>query len=455
MKIRNNIKRMLCLMLCLCMTFGVLVMAVSCDSEEEGENEIQQEEQKEGEVAVVKVITDIEPGQQLTSENIGIGYAREADIPINAVLDTEKVLEKYAITKLYAGEFVFQGKLSAEDPNANNDKNNNTVVSTADSYIVVTDHIEEGADVAKAVQNLIDKNPGKTLYFPDGTYTFTKSVTTSADPKKTVSFRLSNYAIIKAATNWSGSDAIIRVGASGSSPEEDPTLSFHYMGGIIDGSGRAKGISVEDGRDVLISNVSFKDVVCGIVVEKGSTGYINVDVDNVNIVGASASSATGILVKGSGNTFTNVRVRDVKNGVELTGGGNVLRNVHVTYTGTATDACGFVDSSEGNSYDMCFSEDFATGYRMGNNTVSQYSGCLAFWNKASTQQWAFKADGQFKSVIRNCKVEFDFDNCNGAYLKVTSGGGSGQVLWPVINGSSYMKVNDHSTYLKTYAITNP
>ena len=228
------------------------------------------------------------------------------------------------------------------------------------------------------------------------------------------------------------------------------------MGGIIDGQGKAKGISVDGGRDILISNVSFKDVTCAITLNAGSTGTTNTDIDNVNIVGAGNTSATGIVVKSAGNTMTNVRVRDVKTGVELTGSGNVLRNVHVVYTGsnTNTDACGYADTSEGNSYDMCFSQNFPVGYRMGTNTVSSYSGCLAFWDEATAQQWAFKADGQFKSVIRNCRVDFDYNNCNGAYLKVTSGGGAGQVLWPIINGNSYIKIADHSSYLKTHAILN-
>ena len=445
MKKRNIMKRFLCLALCLCMTVGMLAMLASCGEEEEtGSGEaLQTEEAKEGEVAVIKALVDIEAGTKLTAENIGIGYALEEDIPLNAVRVTDKVLNKYATVKIYKGEFIFQGKLDAEAPGSDAP----VEAPTGTSFVNVKESLTEGKDAATVIQKLIDDNPGKTLYFPDGTYEISKPITTSADPAKAVSFRLSNYAIIKASSSWSGDKAMIRIGGGSKAPDgtTNPTTSSYILGGIIDGNKKAKAISVEEGRDVLISTVSIKNAVCGITLAKGATGATNTDVENVNITGADSSSSVGMLIQGAGNTFTNLRISNVKTGVELTGASNTLRNIHVMYTGSASDAVGFYDNSEGNNYDMCFSNDFATGFRMGANAVSVYSGCGVFWDKI-TSQTAFKADGQFKSVVRSCRVDF---TASGAYLKVASGGGAGQILYPIINGTTN---NDYSSYLKTAQI---
>jgi hypothetical protein len=71
-------------------------------------------------------------------------------------------------------------------------------------YVVVTDYIKtnSGKDVSDAIQNIIDKNPNRTIYFPDGVYIISKPIVTPAEPTKSVALELSNYAIIKASDNW-------------------------------------------------------------------------------------------------------------------------------------------------------------------------------------------------------------------------------------------------------------
>ena len=81
-------------------------------------------------------------------------------------------------------------------------------------FVVVTDYLKADGkkDVSDILQKIIDNNPNRTLYFPDGTYVISKPVNTPADPKKSVSLQLSNYAIIKAADGWSHEEAMIRLG---------------------------------------------------------------------------------------------------------------------------------------------------------------------------------------------------------------------------------------------------
>ncbi len=42
------------------------------------------------------------------------------------------------------------------------------VPASTGSTLTVTDYLSEGEDVADALQRLIDGNPNRTLYFPDG-----------------------------------------------------------------------------------------------------------------------------------------------------------------------------------------------------------------------------------------------------------------------------------------------
>ena len=53
-----------------------------------------------------------------------------------------------------------------------------------------------------AIQRLIDANPNREIFFPDGTYLLDKPICTPAHPEKSVALRLSTYAKFKAAPGW-------------------------------------------------------------------------------------------------------------------------------------------------------------------------------------------------------------------------------------------------------------
>ena len=50
-------------------------------------------------------------------------------------------------------------------------------------YVVVTDYVEAntGKDVSDAIQKIIDENPHRTIYFPDGEYILAKPICTPAN----------------------------------------------------------------------------------------------------------------------------------------------------------------------------------------------------------------------------------------------------------------------------------
>ena len=81
-------------------------------------------------------------------------------------------------------------------------------------YVVVTDYLRADgtSDVSDALQRVIDTNPNRTIFFPDGVYLISKPINTPADPSKSVALQLSNYATIRAAKGWSHQEAMIRLG---------------------------------------------------------------------------------------------------------------------------------------------------------------------------------------------------------------------------------------------------
>ena len=104
-------------------------------------------------------------------------------------------------------------------------------------YVIVTEHIKanSGKDISDALQKIIDNNPNRTIYFPDGVYIISKPIVTPAEPTKSVALELSNYAIIRASEDWANEEAMIRLGGKDAANNIGVAGSNYYLdGGIID-----------------------------------------------------------------------------------------------------------------------------------------------------------------------------------------------------------------------------
>ncbi len=172
------------------------------------------------------------------------------------------------------------------------------------------------ADVADAIQRVIDEHPNRTIWFPDGTYLLSKPICTPAHPKKSVDLQLSNYAVVKAAPGWTNTEAMVRLG--GIHPANDiRTVGSCYSltGGVIDGSGVAKGVSIDSGRETKVRCVSMKFVSVGLHIKKGvNSGSSDCDISDVNIVGNKKPGSIGVLIDACDNTLANMRIADMQIG---------------------------------------------------------------------------------------------------------------------------------------------
>ena len=239
-----------------------------------------------------------------------------------------------------------------------------TAEASSKGYIIVTDYLQAntGEDLSDKIQKIINDNPNKTIYFPDGEYILAKPIATSGNPVNSVSLHLSNYAVLKAASNWSSSEAIVRLGAA--EPYNDIYTNgsnYYFYGGIIDGNMVANGIAIESGRETSIRNVSIKHTKIGIHIKRGAnSGSSDADIDTVNIVGNYKQDSIGVFVDNAyDNTFTNMRIGGVHTGFIIKSGANCLRNIHPLYysrNANIATSCGFVDERGNNFYDFCYSD---------------------------------------------------------------------------------------------------
>ena len=326
-------------------------------------------------------------------------------------------------------------------------------------YVIVTDYIKanSGKDVSDAIQKIIDNNPNRTIYFPDGEYIISKSIVTPAEPTKSVALELSNYAIIKASENWNNEEAMKRLGGKDAANNIGVAGSNYYLdGGIIDGSGTAKGISIDGGRETVVRNTSIKNVEIGIHVKHGAnSGSSDCDISSVNIVGNNSSSSIGLLVEGYDNTFTNMRIAAVNTGVVLRSQANMLRNIHPLYYGGKNgydqNSCGFRDEAGCNWYDFCYSDEFATAFYTSKNVASQYNNCFAYWySKRGTKHTVFKAEGKFKSFVSNSRTGLRTSNVvkENNILEVGEDGGDGRFVNLYIDNKEILTDKTYEKHLK-------
>ena len=300
--------------------------------------------------------------------------------------------------------------------------------------VCVTDYVaaDTGEDVADALQAVIDANPNRTICFPDGEYLVSHSLCTPADPAKSVDLQLANYAVIKATEDFEGG-AVIRLG--GKDPYNTTAQAgsnYGLYGGVIDGNNVADGVSIDSGRETKVQNTAIKHTVVGLRIGFGAnSGSSDADISSVNIVGTGGTDSIGVLVEGYDNTFTNMRIANVFIGVDLRSAGNSLRNLHPLYTSDNTDyenSCGFRDLCGNNWMNFCYSDQFGSGFRFGDNVRDILTDCFAFWySDRGGPQTLIRCDGRFGSLVKNPKVGFKTKTNRNTVLSVAESGGRGLI----------------------------
>ena len=441
--------RLLCAFLCLTLLCGAVFMT-SCNKEDPSDadatDEVEQgsesdaihELNENGKVEVLVFNTDAPKGTKISKKMLDVIEMDPENLPRNVVTETSKVTGKYATKDFYKGDYVIAKRVSDTKPlEVNGDTVNQEITKSDSEFLVVTDYVKAntGEDLYDNLQMLINKNPGRTLYFPDGEYIISRSLKTYSEPKKSTSFYFSSGAILKAADTWKNEDqlrALICLGTVEVKPVNDirtPGSNFYVMGGIFDGNGKADGISIDGGRETLIKDVVIVNTRYGIHIKEGTNNKSSdSDIDDVTIIGNGLSNSIGITMIGLDNTVSNARISNVKTGIQ-TSGGVFLNNCTVENTTDMENVVGFsggeawVSNCVAINCDVAFSVGGKRGF---------YKQCMAIWTKdtGKTSVMFDCGGGKLGCALIGCEAEFFDKESANLYLRAGAGG-KGRVVSPV------------------------
>lgn len=378
-------------------------------------------------VPVLKV--DVSEGSKITSSKVTTKKIRADALAATVITDVSEVVGSYATVTLFAGDFVYKGKIANKKPSSSADSAD--VEKSKSKYLDVSQYVKPntGQDVYSALQSLIELNPKRTLYFPDGEYIISRPLQLSAEPAKSNSLYLSDNAVIKASAYWSGdNNALITVGVPDEKAQNDiTTLGSNYsiIGGILDGNKKATGINLVAGREILVSKVKIVNAIVGINIGYGiNSGSSDMDIEDVDIIGFGARSK-GIVVSGYDNNFVDIRISDVGTGIQ-TGNGNFFRGVSVKLTDKVASAInysntvGFQINGANNWFYSCSTENVATAFSLGRSSELVIKDFIIRWTKAQGPQTAFKASNRFAAVCSNGIIDFYDDTTENTILSATS-----------------------------------
>ena len=382
------INRLISLLLAMCLILSIAVYAENTEDDAAasdsttttGEGDASSKET----VGVVFAKVAIRKGAKFTEKNVELVEVDAARVPKGAVTEMSDIIGKYSAFALSAGEYVYSAAIAK----------NRVQDSTANTtYINIADYVKPdlGEDVSADIQQVIEKNPKRTIYFPDGEYLISKSLITYGDPNKTVCFLLADGAVIKATDDWVVEhelDCLISYGAyNGYNEELSPNgaLSdvvsagsyFWIQGGTLDGNGKAGGISLDGGRETLVKGVNIRNVHLGIRINKGvNNKSSDMDIDDVTISCNGAEGSVGIEILGYDNTVTNVRIYNAHKGIAfprydhgnssgISSGGNSLRDIRIV-RGSApySGSYGVDEDWHANFFYHCYIQDYEVGMRI-------------------------------------------------------------------------------------------
>lgn len=413
--------------------FVALIMLISVIPVSAGEDSEQQSSSKRT-IDIWVWAEDIPQGTRISEDHIKKITVEDRNIPKNIVLDAEEIYAKYAKSDLYVNEYVSSDQISAQIVlKANSKLLKKEIVKSTDDYVYVTDYIVNNTeeDLVYFLQEIIDKNPQRTIYFPDGLYVISQPLLTSANPRESVSIQLSDGAVIKASSNWKnrGGNAMICLGGAKS---ENDIVSFgsYYVlsGGTLDANNRANCISVDGGRESVIKNICLKNPRTGIFIEYGvNGGSSDIDIEDITIIGSGLIGSIGIDSIGCDNTYTNIRIYDMEKGLI-----NALGDVTNVYIINTQKSAKLNTVGITNPWRMsnCFTVNCDVGYELSSSSI--VFDCISAWTSEEyTSQTMFDTKGN-KALISGCRAYFSKGNDANTNLALYS-----ETSPPIIEGCFY------------------
>lgn len=193
-------------------------------------------------------------------------------------------------------------------------------------------HGDGTTDDTALIQNLIDTNGLKTLYFPYGTYLISEPLTIDSANNKTINLTLDENATIKTETSIT---SLLEIGANGTGAydryAEGSVMTI--QGGIFDAAHTTQAIKILSNRkqthfrDLTIINVG----TYGIYSDTGNDSSSSTDniFDNLSINGdKSSSNSVGLYLNANDDKLTHIRVNACKTAIYCGRSGHTMQDIH-------------------------------------------------------------------------------------------------------------------------------
>lgn len=276
-------------------------------------------------------------------------------------------------------------------------------------------------DDYNSIQDCINNHPGKTIYFPDGTYIISEHISTSAIETEKNYLLLSKKAIIKASDNFSDI-WLIEIGDRGTGGGYSD--SFYHTGvegGTLDCNGRCSGLHSVNTHMARFTDINIVNAtIIGMQIDKANNSSSDTYVDRIYVHGIDANNieSIGFLITGNDNMFSNCRTTGFCTGMKLIGGGNYLYSCHplVGVTENFDSSIGFHIKSNDNTLTNCYSDNFATGVLQDGNYRCFIRDFFCYWYSNTDNLHAcFRVSGQtklFKLIVDGLHVTWPSNGSN-------------------------------------------
>lgn len=282
-------------------------------------------------------------------------------------------------------------------------------------------------DDTLAIQNCINNNPLKTLYFPKGNYKITSPIYITQTNSKFVNLKLDKYARIF--TN-AEINSILEIGFDKTNGEYDRYSNYGFItieGGIFDSANTLKCINLNSScqliRLINCNIINIKNY--GLYLTKDNvSGSTSGDVKVINCYfdgeGSNTNdTSTAIYIESYDNEFMNIRIDRCKVGIDCESSGNDFFDIHATMllhsisgdsytTEQYNSTIGFISRGY-NRFNNCYADSFGKGFLI--KETNPYGTALI--NNCYTYHWGGTADTETYSVyFDNCPPKACITNCN-------------------------------------------
>lgn len=293
-------------------------------------------------------------------------------------------------------------------------------------------------DDTEAIQALIDNNPNRTLYFPDGVYLISSHIATSANNSQSVCLKLSEHAVIKATSSYSDDLPMICLGIKNYDEYYlyENFASFGIEGGILDCNNVTGGIQIDNCIRPYVKSITVDNVLTtGINLSTGyNNGSLDATVKDCVVICNNNTTATAVKIASSDSVIHNVRTFSGKYGFYFTetAGGNHLTETHALATSrdysdltAAQEMCAYFFKSGGGNYNYltrAYSDGYATGFYFdGTHNNFIRDAFVYYWKDSgdANQHTAIYCSGTMTARVNNIHCRFPADGTN-TILKIAN-----------------------------------